>query len=50
VETYDPSRILELDTTGHEPSYCATVIEQFAAGNRPAGFGSIDWSSYLEAS
>lgn len=49
VEMYDPLCIIELDTTDRDPSYCAEIIEQFVAGKVPAGFGSIDWSSYLEA-
>ncbi len=49
VERFDPSQILELDTTAHEVSYCATQIEFFAKGEIPAAFGTIDWSGFLEA-
>jgi adenylate kinase len=48
VEEHDPSRILEIDTTGHDARYCADRIEQFIRGEIPAGFGHIDWTSYLE--
>ena len=49
VEMHDPSHILEIDTTGHDPAYCATQIERFAHGEIPAAFGTIDWSSFVEA-
>lgn len=49
VEGHDPSHILEIDTTDHDPVYCATQIERFAQGEIPAAFGTIDWSSFLEA-
>ena len=48
VEEYDPSRILELDTTVHDVLYCANQIERFVKGEIPAGFGTIDWSAFLE--
>lgn len=48
AERYDPSRILELDTTGRDAKYCATQVERFVRGEVPAAFGSIDWSDYLE--
>ena len=48
VEEHDPSRILEIDTTGHDAPSCADRIEQFARGEIPADFGHIDWSDYLE--
>lgn len=49
VEEHDPSRILEIDTTGCDPASCADRIEQFFRGEIDADFGHIDWSSYLEA-
>lgn len=48
VEEYDPSRILEIDTTDHDVPYCADQIERFVKGEIPAGFGTIDWSEFLE--
>jgi len=48
VDEYEPSRILEIDTTGHDVPYCADQIEQFVKGEIPAGFGTIDWSEFLE--
>lgn len=49
VEEFDPSRILEIDTTGRDAMFCADRIEQFFRGEIAADFGHIDWSSYLEA-
>jgi adenylate kinase len=48
IEMHDRSHILELDTTAHEPAYCATMIERFANDEIPAEFGMIDWSSFVE--
>jgi adenylate kinase len=48
VEEFEPSQILELDTTGHDALWCADRIEGFARGEIPADFGHIDWSGYLE--
>jgi len=48
VERYDPSQILELDTTRRSAADCAEQAEGFAAGRMPASFGGIDWSGYLE--
>ncbi len=48
VEEYDPSQILELDTTGRNAAYCADLIERFVKGEIPAGFGSIDWSAFVK--
>ena len=48
VEKYEPSRILEIDTTDHDVPYCADQIERFVKGEIPAGFGTIDWSAFLE--
>jgi adenylate kinase len=48
VEEYEPTQILELDTTGHDVLYCADQIERFVKGEIPAGFGTIDWSAFLE--
>jgi adenylate kinase len=49
VENFNPSQILELDTTGHDAAYGAGCIEAFYRGEIPADFGHIDWSGYLEA-
>ena len=48
IDEYEPSRILEIDTTGHDVPYCADQIERFVKGEIPAGFGTIDWSEFLE--
>jgi adenylate kinase len=48
VAAFDPSQILELDTTGHDAAYGAGCIEGFVQGEIPADFGHIDWSGYLE--
>jgi len=48
VERYDPSQILELDTTGKEAAACADRVSDFVAGKIPASFGRIDWSGCLE--
>ncbi|HNX17458.1 MAG TPA: adenylate kinase family protein [Methanoregula sp.] len=50
VEQYEPSQVFELDTTGKSPGACADAIEQFYRGEIPAGFGSIDWSAFVEVS
>jgi adenylate kinase len=46
-ERFDPSQILELDTTGKKATFCARQIERFCNGEIPPSFGSIDWSEYL---
>ena len=48
VEMFDPSQILELDTTSRDVALCADRIEGFYRGGVPADFGHIDWSGYLE--
>jgi len=48
VEDFEPGQILEIDTTEKSPAECADTIEGFAAGRIPSGFGSLDWSEYLE--
>ncbi|WML67619.1 MAG: Adenylate kinase [Methanoregula sp. SKADARSKE-2] len=48
VEAFEPDRIFELDTTEKSPGECAGLIEGFAAGRIPAGFGRLDFSAYLE--
>jgi adenylate kinase len=48
VEDYKPYQILELDTTVHDIPYCADQIERFAKGEIPPGFGTIDWTAFLE--
>jgi adenylate kinase len=49
VEEFEPDQILELDTTEHTILCCADRIEGFFRGDEPAGFGTIDWSGFLEA-
>ena len=48
VEKFRPEQILELDTTAHDATYCADLIERFVEGEIPADFGHIDWSEFLE--
>ena len=48
VEEYNPLHILEIDSTGRDPVWCADRIEQFTKGEIPASFGTIDWSSFVE--
>ena len=48
VEAFEPSQILELDTTGRDTSSCADLIERFVKGEIPADFGHLDWSAFLE--
>lgn len=50
VDMYDPADIFELDSTGHDPAYCADRIEQFFKGEIPASFGTIDWSEFVKVS
>ena len=49
VEQFDPSQILELDTTDRDAVFCADQIERFVKGEIPADFGHLDWSAFLEA-
>jgi adenylate kinase len=48
VEDFEPSQILELDTTGQDALWCTDLIEGFVRGKIPADYGHIDWSGYLE--
>jgi adenylate kinase len=48
VERFSPSQILELDTTDRDAHSCADQIERFVKGEIPAGFGTLDWSAFLE--
>jgi len=48
VDEYEPYQIFELDTTVHDVPYCADQIERFVKGAIPSGFGTIDWSVFLE--
>jgi adenylate kinase len=48
VEMFSPEQILELDTTARDAVYCADQIERFVNGEIPAGFGTLDWSGFLE--
>jgi adenylate kinase len=48
VEAFDSRQILELDTTEQDAAYCADRIELFVQDHIPSGFGSIDWSGFLE--
>jgi len=47
LEGHFAERVLEIDTTAIDPVTCADTIEQFARGEIPPSFGSIDWSRYL---
>jgi adenylate kinase len=49
VEEFLPGQIFELDTTRRTISYCADRIEGFIRGDEPAGYGTLDWSGYLES-
>ncbi len=48
VEKFSPDQILELDTTDRDAASCADQIERFVRDEIPAGFGTIDWSGFLE--
>jgi adenylate kinase len=51
IETADnfrPDQIFELDTTSRDTVSCADMIEQFIQGKIPPGFGTLDWSGFLE--
>jgi adenylate kinase len=48
VENFSPEQILELDTTERDVASCADQIEGFVKSEVPAGFGTIDWSGFLE--
>ena len=48
VEEFKRYQILELDTTVHDIPYCADQIERFVKGDIPSGFGTIDWTAFLE--
>jgi adenylate kinase len=48
VENFRPEQILELDTTERDVASCADQIEGFVKNEIPAGFGTIDWSGFLE--
>jgi adenylate kinase len=48
VEQFSPSQIFELDTTNQDACICADLIERFVKGEIPAGFGTLDWSAFLE--
>jgi adenylate kinase len=48
VEKFSPEQILELDTTARDAADCADQIELFVKGEIPAGFGTLDWSGFLE--
>ena len=49
VEQFDPSQILEIDTTDRDAVSCADEIERFVKGEIPSDFGHLDWSAFLEA-
>ena len=49
VESFQPSQILEIDTTGRDAAFSAGRIEGFVRGEVAADFGHLDWSGYLEA-
>ena len=44
----DPLQILELDTTARDAVFCADQTERFVNGEIPGGFGTLDWSEFLE--
>jgi len=48
VEKFSTEQIFELDTTARDAVYCADQIELFVKGEIPAGFGTLDWSGFLE--
>jgi adenylate kinase len=48
VELYAPLQILELDTTARDAVFCADQTERFVDGEIPGGFGTLDWSEFLE--
>jgi len=48
VENFSPEQILELDTTALDVPYCADQIEGFVNGKISSGFGTLDWSEFLE--
>ncbi len=48
VENFRPDQIFELDTTSRDTVSCADMIEQFIQGKIPPGFGTLDWSGFLE--
>ena len=48
VDLHDAGNIFEIDTTGHDPVFCADQIEGFVAGKIQAQFGTLDWSGFLE--
>jgi len=48
VEKFSPEQILELDTTARNAASCTDQIERFVNKEIPAGFGTIDWSEFLE--
>lgn len=49
VEQFEPSQILEIDTTDRDEVSCSDEIERFVKGEIPADFGHLDWSAFLEA-
>jgi adenylate kinase len=47
VDSYSPEQIYELDTTDKSSAACSIITDQFAKGQIPGSFGTIDWSSYI---
>jgi adenylate kinase len=47
VDLFSPEQVYELDTTDKSTAECSMTTDQFAKGQIPASFGTIDWSSYI---
>jgi len=47
VDSFSPEQVYELDTTDKSTTECSMTTDQFAKGQIPSSFGSIDWSSYI---
>ncbi|HVN73927.1 MAG TPA: adenylate kinase family protein [Methanoregula sp.] len=47
VEEFEPSQILELDTTERTTASCADAIEGFVRGDVPPCHGFTDWSAFI---
>ncbi|MDD1710591.1 MAG: adenylate kinase family protein [Methanoregulaceae archaeon] len=47
VDLFSPEQVYELDTTDKSITECSMITDQFAKGEIPASFGTIDWSPYI---
>jgi len=47
VEEFEPSQILEIDTTDRTTAACADMIEGFVRGDVPPRHGFTDWSAFI---